>query len=57
MLPCDFIKTGLYDGYFSKYFSEPFRHLYLSREPNNYCFDRAALGQLSKCNWENAVTD
>ena len=32
-----------------------FRDLYLSGEPNN-CFDRAAQGHQSKCNWRNTAT-
>ena len=37
-------------------FSEEYSDLYLSREPNNYCFDRAVQGQLFKCNWRNTET-
>ena len=28
----------------------------LFTEPNNYIFDRAAQGQLSKCDWRNTAT-
>ena len=41
---------------FFEEYSDFFRNFYLSSEPNNYCFDRAALAQLSKCNWRNTAT-
>ena len=57
MLTCDFIKTGLHHGYFFEECSYFFHDLYLFSEPtNNHCFDRAAQGQLSKCNRGNIIT-
>ena len=41
---------------FSEKCSNYFQNLYLFSNPNNYCFDRAAPEQLSKCNWRNTVT-
>ena len=36
--------------------SDLFRDLYLSSQPNNYCFDKTVHRQLSKCKWRNTVT-
>ena len=33
---------------FSEEYSDPFWGLYFVNDANNYCFDRAAQGQLSK---------
>ena len=33
-----------------------FRDLCLFSEPSNYCFDRAAPGQMPKHEWRNTVT-
>ena len=33
-----------------------FRDRYFFSESNNYCFDRAAQEQLSKCSWRYTVT-
>ena len=33
-----------------------FRDLYLFSESNDYCFDRAASGQVSKCNCRKTVS-
>ena len=42
---------------FSEEYSYFFHDLYLFSEPtNNHCFDRAARGQLSKCNRRNIIT-
>ena len=41
---------------FSEEYSDYFRDLYLSSEPNNYCFDTAAQGQLPKCKERYTLT-
>ena len=54
MSHCEFMKTRIHHESFLRNV-RLFSDLYLFSEPNNYCFDRAAPGKLSKCNWRNTV--
>ena len=45
---CEFMKTIPHHGYFPRKGFDYFWELYFFSEPNNYCFDRSAPGQLSK---------